>query len=126
MSTQRSRTGVQSEAAEDHSAAGLQSTLTLSASPDTVLNRAISSGSDPNVNLVLKLARLVADEGHLASIINADNMRVQRCDLASAVLSGMLAVSCEARLPLAGDGTARHPAVDIQLTTMLSWSGWPS
>lgn len=89
MVRERSRPGVQSEAAEDHTAAGLQSILSLSASPDTVLNPAISSGSDPDVDLVLKLARLVAEEGHLASIINAANLVVRRCDLASAVRSGM-------------------------------------
>jgi len=52
------------------------------------LTHAVSGGGDPVFELILKLAALVADESHLATIINAANNVVSRCSLKSAVRSG--------------------------------------
>lgn len=83
-----SRPGVQSRGGEGRSVADLKSVSTISAGSDRALTQAVSGGDDPRFELILKLAKLVADENHLATIINAANMFVRRCSLESAVRSG--------------------------------------
>lgn len=88
MVTRRSRHGPESAAAEDHLAADRKSGSSVSAGPDTVLTRAACDDANSSEELILRLARLVADEGHLASVINAANKVDSRCSLESAVRSG--------------------------------------
>ena len=75
-------------AVKDHSVADLKSGLTISVGSDRVLTQAVPGGGDPGFELILKLAKLVADENHLAAIINADNKAVRHCSLESAARSG--------------------------------------
>jgi hypothetical protein len=88
VTRRRSRPGPESEAAEDHLAADRKSISTVSAMSDTVLTQPASDDTYPSIELILKLARLVTDESHLATIIDAANKVTGRCGLESAVGSG--------------------------------------